>query len=472
MHSPSRTVRLAAALSTLALALALTACTQAQDTTTSSSQQETHTTQAADTQDTQAYLEPFATAIKQHWPASGEIWPGVDYTQHVAVVFKLDANDEVQQAWAFDTNGSRELTSQEIADLTPPDAGGYSEGKLGDRTAVFLAINDDTIAEDPDTSELYRFASHELVHFYHQPDLGNPTGEGSRSESYPIDPAPRVVRHMIYHNLVQAAKHPEQREEHLQHAKFWHEQWKQQIPEEAQGIAWVDIAEGHARYIENFLTFQTPESTPEEIHAGALDNIKEETFPSADKESYELGYVAGVLLDATDPNWKPGFLKENVTPVEKLLAGVTPAEQAVDPEVEKAVQETIADANEQLAPYMKSLKEAEEDTSVPYLAVDITGSSGSFYSKSFVHYLGKDAVAGFVGQYALGGGELSVDDAGVWMAGTEILVPLPKDTQPQDGKLDLDGAKVTAKGVKVAAETGEGGRFVYRAVARTKNPTI
>ncbi|PFG27500.1 hypothetical protein [Corynebacterium renale] len=464
MHSPSHTVRLAAALSTLALAL--TACTQAQDSATPSSQQESHTAQAADTQDTkdtQAYLEPFGAAIKEHWPVSGEIWPGVDYTQHVAVVFKLDANDEVQQAWAFDTNGSRELTTQEIAGLTPPDAGGYSEGELGDRTAVFLAINDDTIAEDPDTTELYRFASHELVHFYHQPNLTGSAEEGSRSESYPIDPAPRVARHMIYHNLVQALKHPEQREEHVQHAKFWHEQWKQQFPEEAKGIAWVDIVEGHARYIENFLTFQTADSTPEEIRAGALDNIKEETFPSADKESYELGYVAGLLLDATDPNWKPDFLKENVTPVEKLLAGVTPAEQTVDPAIKKDVQETIADANEQLAPYMQTLKEAEDDPSVPYLAVDIMASSGSFYSKSFVSYLGKDAVAGFVGQYALGGGELSVDDAGVWMAGTEILVPLPKGTQAEGGTLNLDGGKVKAKGVKVTAET-EGGRTVYRAV--------
>lgn len=424
------------------------------------------TSVAADQNSFKSYLEPFGQKIQAHWPASSLVWPGVDFTKHVAVVFKLDDEKKVEEAWSFDTQGSKKLSREDLKDLTPPDPGQYSEATFKDRTAIFLSVDDSTIKNDPDANDLYRFASHEPVHFYHQQDITLHDSGASRSQEYPINPEPRILRQMAYHNMVKAYENPKERETYLRYAKYWHDQWKQKFPNEYKSIAWVDIAEGHARYIENFLTFRTTKSTPEEIHAGALKNIKKDvTFNSADQESYEIGYVASLLLDENQPSWKDTYLKEDITQAEKLLSNITPLEEKVNPKIERDVTSTIEDQNKEISSDIAPVLDAEKDINIPLLQLDTTDTKGSFYSKNFINHKGKEVVIGFTGSYSVVDGEVALNDAAVFMENGQLEIPLPKDTESNDGILNVDTEKAKIKNIKVSKETDASGRTIYRAKA-------
>lgn len=200
---------------------------------------------------------------------------------------------------------------------------------------MLLAVDAQQMQDDPRAEELYLLATHELVHFYHQGEVAFDGGE-ARAQNYPIDARPRVLREMTYDSLVKAAENPAAAASHLAHAKHWHEQGKKKFGDEYAAIKTTDIVEGHARYLENIAAIQTGDTTPEQVQAEAVKQIKKGTvFGSAESESYEIGYVAGLLLDRQDPEWKKSIFADGVTFADKLLEKVKPEPQDVDPEIEK-----------------------------------------------------------------------------------------------------------------------------------------
>ena len=61
---------------------------------------------------------------------------------------------------------------------------------------------------------------------------------------------------------------------------------------------------------------------------------KEQIFIAADKESYEIGYVAGLILDEKNPNWKENFYVTGKGIPEVLLENVIPIPDEPDKKTE------------------------------------------------------------------------------------------------------------------------------------------
>ncbi|SER91463.1 hypothetical protein [Corynebacterium cystitidis] len=410
-----------------------------------------------------ATIVAFAQRVSDHWPHASKVWPGADYTEHVAVVFRLNNEGSVVTAWAVDFQGSHELQPEETKQLIAPPPGGYSPGEFNGRTAVFLSIDDLNRAKDPDGEELYRFASHELVHFYHQPDLDQ-RGEESdgRSQDYPIDPEPRVMRRMIYHNLLSAYENPDRAQEHLEHAKFWQEKWQQTYPAEYQGVRHSDLVEGHARYVEYLLTFYRPDLSPEQFRQRAIQVLnKDQVFSAADMEGYEINYLAGLLLDSLQPAWKDDALRNQTPFIETLLQPFNAKEQELDSQLDEQVNKDIEEINSGIAESIKPLEAAEKDTSIPYLVIDKSASESSFGAEHFISIDGKEVATTFVASYQTDGGQLVILGAPVYMRGDQITVPLPKDTTDQDGRLDIDSDSVIATNIEVDKTNDPDGRILY-----------
>ena len=72
---------------------------------------------------------------------------------------------------------------------------------------------------------------------------------------------------------------------------------------------------------------------------------KEQIFIAADKESYEIGYVAGLILDEKDPNWKETFYVTGKGIPEVLLENRTPISDEPDKEIVDRVAREIDRTN-------------------------------------------------------------------------------------------------------------------------------
>ncbi len=403
--------------------------------------------------------------IAAHWPHVKTAWPGTDYSDHVAVLFHLNDEGEAVKAWAADTSGTRELKDSEFTDLATPPPGGYHATEFEGKPAVLLAVDTQQMQEDPQADELYLLATHELVHFYHQDEVAIDGGE-SRAQDYPIDARPRVLREMTYDNLVKAAENPDEADTHLAHAKHWYEQWKKDFGDEYAAIKTTDIVEGHARYLENIAAIQTGDTTPEQVQTEAVKRIKKGTvFGSAESESYEIGYVAGLLLDRQDPEWKKSIFADGVTFADKLLENVEPEPQDVDPEIEKSVTDTIGQLNDEIKTAIEPLTTAQKDTSVPYLRIDASQSEGSYGGEHFIVVDGKEVTTGFANSYPTESGDIDINNAAVIMSDAEVTVPLPKDVKFAGGKLTVDSDSISADGVPAEKTTDADGRTVYTVTA-------
>ena len=120
---------------------------------------------------------------------------------------------------------------------------------------------------------------------------------------YPIEREPRIFRRMIYTRLIQAFENPDRQDAYLSKAKFWLDKYNTEFKSEADRIRVTDIAEATARYTENLGMFIGKNLSKGDLRKEADRLIKKEhIFIAADKESYEIGYVAGLILDEKDPN--------------------------------------------------------------------------------------------------------------------------------------------------------------------------
>ncbi|NUL59695.1 hypothetical protein F7P83_04780 [Brevibacterium luteolum] len=456
---PTRKTRLSALALAVSIAVLGTACSPTSDSGGSSA------AAGADQQAASDFARGLGDKIAAHWPHVTKVWPGTDDSDHVAVLFHLDDKGEVVTAFTVDTSGTRELTDSERTGLTPPPPGGYSPSEFGGKPAVLLAVDAQQMQDDPRAEELYLPATHELVHFYHQGEVAFDGGE-ARAQNYPIDARPRVLREMTYDSLVKAAENPAAAASHLAHAKHWHEQWKKEFGDEYAAIKTTEIVEGHARYLENLADIQTGETTPEQVQAEAVKRIRKGTvLGSADAESYEIGYVAALLLDRQNPEWKKDFLAGGATFTDKLMEKVAPAAQDVDPKIEKSVTGSISKLNDEIRTAIEPLTTALKDTSVPYLRIDTSQFEGSYGGEHFIVVDGREVTTAFTNTYPTDGGDIRIDRAAVMPSEAEVTVPLPKDATFADGKLTVDGNGVSADAVPAEKTTDADGRTVYTVTA-------
>lgn len=278
--------------------------------------------------------------IARHWPHLGaKVWPGLDYSSHSLVLFKPAADGTVDEAWLATPSALRRLAPHEYRSLTVPERGSYVALTFEGRPSVAITHDPELVPDLGDGSIVYRIATHELVHFYYQGDM-TVTDPGDPDRVEPPGSKARLYRAMLYRNLLRALDEPAAMDEALAHAAHWNTKWKAEFPHDSSLMADGDIAEGTARYLEMQGMFAGDGLSGEDRERAHLKEIPRDlAFEAPMLEGYELGHAAGLLLDRLSPSWKDGFFVRGQTPVDELLAGVTPKEQAVDPDVEAAVAE-------------------------------------------------------------------------------------------------------------------------------------
>ncbi|HHU08534.1 MAG TPA: hypothetical protein GXZ60_00695 [Intrasporangiaceae bacterium] len=408
--------------------------------------------------------------IARHWPHLHSAWPDVDYTRHALVLAQLGDDGTVADAWLADTTQTRRLTPSETAALTVPEPGGYAAATVDGRPSVVMTMDSEDGPETGDGSITYRIATHELVHFYYQDQIPQ-TEPSGRTQGYPIDATPRLYRAMLYRNLIAAYDDPANADVSLRRAKYWHEKWQAEYPDEARDFRDPDIAEGTARYIE-ILGTVVGDSVPGAQRDKRLGEAipRDETFTSAEGESYELGLVAGLLLDRTTPTWKDGFLTRGTTLVDELLAGFSALPQEPDPQVQAEITRIVAEVNEQAATELADILRARTDTTVPMLKVVISDVEGSFQSTGQLMVGEDDVATGMVVRYDAGGGTIDLrglpvqNDYDDTTGEMSLLIPLTMAHTVTAGKLSVDADTLAVEDVAVSTSQQDG-RTVHTVTA-------
>jgi len=83
----------------------------------------------------------------------------------------LDEEGAVKEAKLLNVNENRPLKKKEYESITPPDPEGYDQIQFQAKPSIVMSV-DDTVMETEDSiNELYKTATHEMVHFYYQKDV-------------------------------------------------------------------------------------------------------------------------------------------------------------------------------------------------------------------------------------------------------------------------------------------------------------
>ncbi len=407
--------------------------------------------------------------IKAHWPHMDKVWPTYDYKNHNFILLKLNDDQSISEAWVMNSNEKRKLKESEYGKITAPQPGGYSELKFEGKPSIAMSVDDSTMDEKDSVNEIYRIGTHELVHFYYQ-KLSNSDSEADRSQKYPSDGTPRIYRRMIYDNLIKAYEEPDKDEEYLSKAKYWLDKWKTEYEDEYKAIKSTDIAEGTARYSENLSMFITDKISDEEFRTSAIKEIKRpESFDTADEESYEIGYVAALILDKKQPDWKEKFYEEGKTIEEKLLENTKPTEEEADAERKDKITKSTEAFNSKVKENLKDIIKAEEDKNIPYLKINVTEASSSFKSEGMVLYKDNQVLPNYINNYKVDGNSLNINKVSVLDEVDEdqlyVLLPLTMEHEYKDGKLKIDSETIKADSIK-AEKSEENGRVIYKVTAK------
>lgn len=413
----------------------------------------------------ESYVSRVEDLVKTNWPHMDKVWPSYDYKNHNLIVFYLDTEEEnIKEAWLFNVEGARKLEEKEYKGITPPGAGGFLQVNFEGKVSIAMSVTSETIEENDSVRQLYRTATHELVHFVYQDEVIS-SEETSRNQQYPITIEPRLIRKMLYTRLIEAFEHPQQEEEFLGKAKFWLEKYQKEHKEEANSIRYTDITESTARYTENLATIIGKDLSIEERRKEIeKDIVKDENFISADGESYEIGFVAALLLDRRDPSWKETFYQSRKNVEEVLLEHILPIEDKVDSKIESSLQEKINTVNEEAKEALKDIILAEADKSIPYLRLETAKSTGSITSGGMYEYKGFHILEAYSKNFVAQGKSIEVKKLSVIdvydIVNPTITMPLSMNYEIKDGVLTVKTEHLLVDSIPVT-EKEEEGRKIY-----------
>lgn len=439
------------------------------ETKKSSNTNVTSSASKKETKEFRNFAKKLGEEIKKHWPYMDKVWPGYNYKNHNVVFFNISESGSIKEAWLINADGSRKLSDGEYTKITPPQPGGYDKISFEGKPSISISADEKSIKEDNALDNFYRITTHEIVHFYYQKEATNNFDVGNRYQEYPLDKTPRLYRKMVYKNLIEAYENPTKENESLGKAKYWLDKWKKEFSQEYKDIKSTDIVESTARYTENIGSFITDKLTKEEFEKNAKNNIKKnEDFLSADSESYEIGYVAALILDNKSPNWKNNFYKEGMTVEEKLLENVKEIPEKPDSEVEKRINKTVDQYNKTTAKSIEDIIKSEKDKKIPYLRLDINKSESSLASSGMLKYNGKNVIEEYINGFKVGDKSIKIDRKNVIDVMSEngspiIEVPLDIPYEYKSGILTIKSEKLTVEGIK-AVESNDNGRKILSIV--------
>ena len=416
-----------------------------------------------------AYVDRVSELVKLNWPAMHKVWSGYDYTNHNFLIFYLNEEGAVKAAKLLNINENRNLEKKAYEKITPPNPEGYDQIKFQDKPSIVMSVDDDVMKAEDSVNELYKTATHEMVHFYYQKDV-QASAESSRSQIYPIESDPRGHRRMLYTRLIQAFENPDKRDEYLGKAKFWLDKYNTQFKSEADSIRATDIAEGTARYTENLGMFIGKDLSKEYLRKEADKFIrKDQIFMAADKESYEIGYVAALILDDKNPNWKDTFYATGKGIPEVLLENIAPIPDKPDWKIIEKIIKEVNSTNETAKDKLKDIIAAKDNTGIPLLHLDLSQVSKSFYAAGMFKYQNLSVMVGYSSKFNVNGKNVEIINTAI-ISGYEeenryLRIPLIMKYDIKDGMLTIDSDHLKADGISVKTSK-EGGRTIYTAEAQ------
>ena len=267
----------------------------------------------------------YVHAVGQH---SERLWPGWRMAD------KAFLYSDGRSTWVADAEGRAQRTTA-AGDSDPDLDLSYAFPRYRGRPAVLLQISAAHLRSNTGNSEtLAAIGPHEAFHRYAQEDWpGLRKPGGYRGDLATLDPRPREYRYALFQSLLQALRTPGQRDSYLSDAQGWLRRWREAAPEESRLAAQVDLSEGTARYIEMAAArYRTDFAEDPQRYRQALREYAlafydaNEIGVGVDSEAYEIGALAGVLLDLRDDDadWKEAATA-GTWPLDYLLRDQPPA---------------------------------------------------------------------------------------------------------------------------------------------------
>ncbi|MEG2788682.1 MAG: hypothetical protein RR942_12785 [Romboutsia sp.] len=426
--------------------------------------------------DSKTYVNNAFEMFKKHASISNEVWDGYDLSNKIIIVGEKDSDtDNVIKAWKLTNTDKKELTGDEINKVKFPSVGGYDKIDFEDKEGIVISINEDILGvlSFLDFNYIYVVAVHEMYHFYGDDiakyDELNPDSQDStdRYTKFPKESTPRVYRKMVYDNLVSAYENPSEQNLYLGKAKYWNEKWKNDYPKEYNQAKVLDIAEGKARYVEYLMCIDYKGiSTEEKIKAiKSFFNKELDILESIDSESYELGFVSGILLDNINPKWKNEITENPQVPVEMLLKDVKVIKDDSNrfDKVSKKANYIIDKGNKELKKHMKNIEQAKEDKNIPLLQLSSKLMEGSFTVSDFIACDGDIVVVNFGAVFKNNDGKAKIENTSAYLLTGEndsYNVPITMEYKIENNRLVIEEKGVSVD-IKIKEAKDSDGRTVY-----------
>lgn len=411
----------------------------------------------------QNYLEGVSQLVKSQWPQVIRIWPKMDYTKTNLLIISINHNDGIARYWLINVNGLREVTADEIGPLPQPAVENYAIAKILGRNGVIITLDSKKLPKRHE--DIFRLATHELVHGWYQAEIKPPAGADSRHTPYPLDYRPRLYRYMAIRSLQQAVRQPKE-SFHLCYAKYWFDKWQHEYKDEYQKIKNTDISEGSASYIENMSVVIEKDKTLQQVQNKLLPilNTTPDQTSSLDDESYLLGDVAGVLLDVYQPQWKHTFYQNAIPPAELLLRNVTGCNiHSVTSPFESIFRKKTEQENQQLSHDFMTIADVIRNPAIPFLRLDVRKEQGSSTNKGFYDFFGHKIALAYTAKYQGKNWHVQLKEQNILELSSSILIPLPAGTVAKNSILILNHPKLKGS-FKVKSERDSEKRLIYTPV--------
>ena len=405
------------------------------------------------------------TLVKANWPHMDKVWPGYDYKNHNLLLFDMNDNMEVREAWVMNSETLRKLEAKDYESLMLPQIDGFSDLKFEGKPSLAIGIDSENDV-NMDIAEIYKVGTHEIVHFYYQ-GKARISDEDSRAQAYPIELTPRLYRQMLYHRLIDAFDNPDKEAELLGNAKYWLEKWKAEFPQEEAASKSTDIAESTARYSENFgnIIGSNPQGA-NFVKAIEPMIFRDALYTSADSEAYEIGFMAGLILDRQGIDWKKGFYDSHKRIEEILLEKVEAKQEEPDETLSAKLKQEVENANKRYEGLLAGIIKANQDSSVPYLKLNVSQSMSSFGASGAIIYNDEEVMTGYTVGYKVGEKRIDIDQMSVLFTFDEtdlfVQIPLTMEHQLVDGVLTVNTPELKVDGIKVE-QVQENGRTLLTA---------
>lgn len=311
------------------------------------------------------YVTRTAQQVWNTWGDLDKIWAGANYKGYnLLVVSGADA-------WVISTDKKiKKIASNDLPMRFSPSGANYSYQaptmKYDGKPTIKVEILPDMFKEKydngefealPASSQLFTFITHEEFHHYQDNWKVDKIDQEKVMELAGNEKA-REVRLELLASLRKAVIDTSKEKEHLAAAKYWFDTYQKNHSEDYKIVRGIDVMEGTARYFDMAVNVRSNigmNASKEKVYKKYKDLIEKDYTLDisrmdglADSESYDLGGVAGVLLEKNkkDKSWQK--VAENGTPlVEILLKDVKPTPQQPSQEIERLMKE-IAEKQKKL----------------------------------------------------------------------------------------------------------------------------